>query len=479
MWMRQHGVRFGTKGEFERRLQIFAENSDLIEVHNAAGDEAMFTLGHNEFSHLSWEEFKDTHFGYNRRPQQEPAAEVKPSKWSRAATSRRRLTPAAELPDEVDWERDGAVAPVQNQGMCGSCWAFSAIGAMEGAYFMANQELVKFSEEQVVDCDKVDQGCMGGDMGQAFDWMKDNGGVCTEEDYPYAGLWPPFKTCYSTCSVVEGTEVKEWAQVDATDEALMEALANVGPVAIAIEADQMAFQFYSSGVFTASCGSKLDHGVLVVGYGTEDGTDFWKVKNSWGNTWGMNGYILLERSDSEEKQGGECGLLIEAVYPILESELAYDFWFDPASVIQRPEGFESSASAKDCGGGTTDVIFSDVTVSPSSPKRGKTVTVTAVGTLTKPVSSGTYNLHVKLGSSEVYKHEGPICGDSTAKLPLGLGSIDLHGLGCPANPGPVTFSAEVTLPSIAPPGTYDISVSGADNGGDGSSALCLDVKLEL
>ena len=86
---------------------------------------------------------------------------------------------------------------------------------------------------------------------------------------------------------------------------------------------------------------------------------FRKVKNSWGNTWGMNGYILLERSDSEEKQGGECGLLIEAVYPILESEPAYDFWFDPASVIQRPEGFESSASAKDCGGGTTDVIFSD------------------------------------------------------------------------------------------------------------------------
>lgn len=134
----------------------------------------------------------------------------------------------------------------------------------------------KFSEEQLVDCDKVDKGCLGGDMGQAFDWIKDNGGVCKEDDYPYAGLWPPFKTCDITCEVVEGTEVKEWAQVDPTDEALTAALASVGPVAIAIEADQMGFQFYSSGVFTAPCGDKLDHGVLVVGYGTsDDGKDYW------------------------------------------------------------------------------------------------------------------------------------------------------------------------------------------------------------
>lgn len=127
-----------------------------------------------------------------------------------------------------------------------------------------------------MDCDKVDKGCFGGDMGQAFDWIKENGGVCAEGDYPYTGLWPPFKTCATTCDAIEGTEVKEWAQVDATDEALMEALADVGPIAIAIEADQMAFQFYSSGVFTAPCGDKLDHGVLVVGYGTsENGVDFW------------------------------------------------------------------------------------------------------------------------------------------------------------------------------------------------------------
>lgn len=129
-----------------------------------------------------------------------------------------------------------------------------------------------------MDCDTTDMGCNGGEMGQAFDWIKSNGGVCKEDDYPYQGFWPIFKTCHTTCEVVENSAVKEWKQVEATDEALMTALAEVGPIAIAIEADQSAFQFYSSGVFTAACGANLDHGVLAVGYGTsEDGTDYWWV----------------------------------------------------------------------------------------------------------------------------------------------------------------------------------------------------------
>lgn len=141
-----------------------------------------------------------------------------------------------------------------------------------------SREQMKFSEEQLVDCDKVDQGCNGGDMGQAFDWIKQNGGVCDEDDYPYQGMWPPFKTCSQTCSVIGGTQVMEWKQVDSTDGALTAALAEVGPIAVAIEADQVAFQFYSSGVLTAACGSSLDHGVLLVGYGTaEDGTNYWWV----------------------------------------------------------------------------------------------------------------------------------------------------------------------------------------------------------
>ncbi|CAN0226430.1 unnamed protein product [Laminaria digitata] len=208
-----------------------------------------------------------------------------------------------------------------------------------------------------------------------------------------------------------------------------------------------------------------------------------KVKNSWGETWGLDGYILLERADSEETEGGECGLLIEAVYPVLGSpaeEPATELdtaWLEAAWEQERPLGFESSATATDCGGGASDVVFGDVTITPSSPKRGEPVSMKATGTLTKPMSTGSYTLGVKLGSSEVYTHDGSLCGDSDAKLPLGLGTVKLHGLPCPANPGPVTFSLEVTLPSIAPPGDYDISIAGSDP--SGSSAMCLDVLLKL
>ncbi|CAM9145108.1 unnamed protein product [Pylaiella littoralis] len=512
-WMAEHGIVFRTREDFGDRLRIFADNSEFIEKHNAAGDGSTFTLGHNEFSHLTWAEFKESHLGY-QRPGRAPApAQRRPGKpWAPAAekvaASRRRLVAESEynLPSEVDWVEDGAVTPVQNQGMCGSCWAFSAIGAMEGAYYMSTNELTKFSEEQLVDCDKVDKGCFGGDMGQAYDWIKENGGVCTEEEYPYAGLWPPFKTCATACTPVEGTEVKEWTQVEATDEALMAALAKVGPIAIAIEADQTAFQFYKDGVFTAPCGDQLDHGVLAVGYGTwEDGTDYWKVKNSWGETWGQDGYILLERADTAESSGGECGLLIEATYPVLTdassafedtladlaneavrlSQIAMAKW------VERPAGFESSASAVDCGGGASDVVFDDVSVTPASPQRGKPISMKAKGTLTKPLPEASYDLQVKLGSAVVFQHTGSVCGDTSVTMPLGLGKIDIHGLPCPASPGPVEFAVDLTLPPIAPPGDYDINlaaseVTGADNsniiGNAGSSpptALCLDVKLEL
>ncbi|CAM9351885.1 unnamed protein product, partial [Choristocarpus tenellus] len=275
LWMSTHGVTFSTKGEFRRRLAIFSQNSAFINEHNSVnGASSSYILGHNEFSHLSWEEFKESHLGYSRRSSpsvKNDAVQTSPTKH--IAVSLRKL--GADLPDEVDWAAAGAVAPVQNQGMCGSCWAFSAIGAMEGAYYLQTQQLVKFSEEQLVDCDREEKGCLGGDMAQAFDWIKDNGGVCDEDDYPYSGLWPPLKTCKVACNAVPGTAVSGWGQAEPTNEGLMVAVTQQ-PVAIAIEADQPAFQFYKSGVFTATCGNKLDHGVLLVGYGTSDeGTDYW------------------------------------------------------------------------------------------------------------------------------------------------------------------------------------------------------------
>ena len=205
-----------------------------------------------------------------------------------------------------------AVTPIKNQGQCGSCWAFSTTGSLEGAYFLKTGELKSFSEQQLVDCDtKQDQGCNGGLMDNAFDFIKTNKGLCTEESYPYKGV---DGTCNKKCKDDSKATVKTHTDVAANAKALMSAIAKQ-PVSIAIEADQSSFQFYKSGVFNnAGCGTQLDHGVLAVGYGTLNGTDYWKVKNSWGATWGLNGYILLAKGTTA-KPINMCGISQSASYP--------------------------------------------------------------------------------------------------------------------------------------------------------------------
>merc|ERR1712226_524612 len=256
-------------------------------------------------AHMTSEEFGTYYTGF-KKPE---------NVWGDMPYLGRHNYTGAVLPDSVDWTTKGAVTPVKNQGQCGSCWSFSTTGSLEGANQIATGKLVSLSEHQFVDCDKVDQGCNGGLMDNAFKYAEANA-LCTEESYAYKGTGGTCKASSCTVGIAKGgvTGYKDVAKDDMN--ALMEAVAQQ-PVSIAIEADLPTFQLYRSGVLGGICGAKLDHGVLAVGYGTDAGKDYWKVKNSWGTTFGEAGYIRLLRGKSG---AGECGLLSgPPSYPVVKA----------------------------------------------------------------------------------------------------------------------------------------------------------------
>lgn len=211
-----------------------------------------------------------------------------------------------ELPAQVDWREKGAVTPVKNQGACGSCWAFSATGSLEGQHFRKTGKLVSLSEQNLVDCVKGDN-CGGGDYDQAFTYIKKNGGIDTEKSYPYAGS---NGMCFYNASSVGATDKGFVRVTRGSESALMKAIASVGPVSVAIDASRVSFQFYKHGIYNnPNCGGIiLDHAVLAVGYG--DG--YFLVKNSWGADWGEKGYIKMTRDGSNQ-----CGIANIPAYPLV------------------------------------------------------------------------------------------------------------------------------------------------------------------
>jgi len=297
-WLSQFNITSNDGNHFTHMLSNFANNDDIIETHNANKGNT-YELGHNHFSHMSFDEFKTyVRLGLQERTEETVADYVLEAPKDLSA-----------LPASVDWSTKGAVTGVKDQGNCGSCWSFSATGALEGAYEIKYGTLVSFSEQNLVSCDTIDSACNGGLMDNAFSWTKTNGGLCTESGYPYtSGTTGQKGACATTCTKNSAVTPKSFTDVAKnSDSALMTAIAQQ-PVSIAIQANQPAFQSYKSGVLTGTCGSNLDHGVLAVGYGTwTDGTDYYKVKNSWGTSWGMSGYILIQRGNTQ--RCGECGIL--------------------------------------------------------------------------------------------------------------------------------------------------------------------------
>ena len=297
-WMTKHSKKYETSLEERYRFSVFSQNLLDIKFRNTLN--RSITLGLNKFADLTNEEFVSNHL----------KAYIPREKYQ---SLRKSLPNMKALPNEVDWVAKGAVTPVKNQGQCGSCWSFSTTGSVEGAWFIKTGELVSLSEQQLVDCSgpEGNQGCNGGLMDDAFEYIIKNGGICAESNYSYTGTDGNCKSCTPVAKISSYVDV-----TPNNTEALMAAVAQQ-PVSVAVEADGLDWQFYMGGVVTDSCGLNLDHGVLVVGYGTDVSQgDYWKVKNSWGPDWGENGYIRIGRG-SKFDPAGECGILMDPSYPVV------------------------------------------------------------------------------------------------------------------------------------------------------------------
>ncbi|XP_057541849.1 cysteine proteinase COT44-like [Amaranthus tricolor] len=322
-WLAHHGKARNALPD-QKRFEIFKDNLRFIDEHNSV--DRPYKLGLNKFADLSNEEYKEKFLGTRASPYKSPV--------DRKVNNRYWPRPGDRLPKAVDWRKVGAVNHVKDQGQCGSCWAFSTVATIEAINQIVTGNLTSLSEQELVDCDRaVDQGCNGGLMDNAFQFILENGGLDTEEDYPYKGVDGQCDLNRKNKKVVTIDGYED--VLPYSERALKKAVAHQ-PVSVAIEAGGRALQLYQSGVFTGHCGTKVDHAVVVVGYGTENGTDYWIVRNSWGNGWGEEGYIRMHRNI--HRLTGKCGIVMQPSYPVKYSQ-------NPIKPFRAPQTDQAKVSS--------------------------------------------------------------------------------------------------------------------------------------
>jgi len=294
-WASQNGKSYSAT-ESRTRFAVWVKNCAYINSFNKRA-EFNFTVAMNKFGDLTVQEFSKYYLGLKQS--------TSPQNWNPSIT-----TGTSGLPDSFTWVTQGAVTPIKNQEQCGSCWAFSTTGSTEGCHFIGTKQLVSLSEQNLMDCSysQGNQGCNGGLMTQAMDYIISNKGIDTEASYGYTAR---DGTCHYK-STTRGSTLSSYKNVASGNEPALQTAVYTGPTSVAIDASQSSFQFYSGGVYSdPRCSStNLDHGVLAVGWGTLNGQAYWIVKNSWGADWGLSGYIWMARNDHNM-----CGISTMATLP--------------------------------------------------------------------------------------------------------------------------------------------------------------------
>uniref|UniRef100_A0A8C5WIC9 Cathepsin S n=1 Tax=Leptobrachium leishanense TaxID=445787 RepID=A0A8C5WIC9_9ANUR len=305
LWKKVHNKEYENMREDLTRRVTWEKNMKFIMLHNLEHSMGLhsYDLGINHLMDMTNEELVDTMAGL-----------VVPPRALRTGSSANKWnsTQKADLPDSVDWREKGCVTNVKNQGACGSCWAFSAVGALEGQLQLKTGTLVSLSPQNLVDCSSKygNKGCSGGFMTQAFQYIIDNAGIDSDSFYPYTAQ---NQNCHYDPAGKASTCAKYTEVNPGTEDTLKQALATIGPISVAIDARRPSFYFYKSGVYEdPECSQDVNHGVLAVGYGNMDGKDYWLLKNSWSEKYGDQGYIRIARN-----HGNLCGVASYPSYPEL------------------------------------------------------------------------------------------------------------------------------------------------------------------
>jgi len=291
-----------TEEEDAIRYETWRKTVEEIEMHNSEYSKT-YTQGVNQFTDMSDEEFEQGYGGCLTIPEEY---------MNGTATDAEEFAPSTvALPDSVNWVSQGYVTPVKNQGHCGSCYSFSATGALEGAWYKKTKKLPSLSEQQIVDCSGRygNHGCRGGWYMSAWRYVRDAGGNEGEDTYRYTARQG---RCHFNRANVKAKCTGYVMTRAGSESALTQALATVGPVSIAINAGLRSFRSYRHGVYyDRMCSSyRLNHAVLAVGYGRENGQDYFLVKNSWGKGYGQGGYIKMSRN-----RNNNCGIASRPSYP--------------------------------------------------------------------------------------------------------------------------------------------------------------------